>query len=158
MRMLHSSFHYDIQDLCALMEVSRSGYYKWLGRDDDPRKATREQRIALVSLVHSEHPSHGYRWVAAFIRLNKGFAISDNTAYKIFAGLGIRSETRHKQHYKPRREKDRYQNLIFTTWDCVDRPRQVVVSDMTAFHIWIFYIELTMYFDVFTKHRSCPTG
>ena len=47
--------------------------------------------------------------------------------------------------------KDKYPNLIFTTWETVDRPRQVIVSDMTAFHIRWIYIELTMYFDVFTK-------
>ena len=48
-------------------------------------------------------------------------------------------------------EKDKYPNLIFTTWDTVDRPRQVIVSDMTAFKFWYFYFEVTFYFDVFTK-------
>ena len=52
---------------------------------------------------------------------------------------------------RKRKEKDKYPNLIFTTWETVDRPRQVIVSDMTAFHIWIYYIEVTFYFDVFTK-------
>lgn len=41
--------------------------------------------------------------------------------------------------------------MIFTTWDTVDRPRQVIVSDMTAFKFWILYFEVTFYFDVFTK-------
>ena len=50
-----------------------------------------------------------------------------------------------------RKIKDTYPNLIFTTWDTVDRPRQVIVSDMTAFKFWIFYFEVTFYFDVFTK-------
>ena len=29
--------------------------------------------------------------------------------------------------------------------------RQVIVSDMTAFKVWYMYIEVTFYFDVFTK-------
>lgn len=33
----------------------------------------------------------------------------------------------------------------------VDRPRQVIVSDMTVLKFWILYFELTFYFDVFTK-------
>lgn len=41
--------------------------------------------------------------------------------------------------------------MIFAHWDTVDRPRQVIVSDMTAFHAGNKYYELTMYFDVFTK-------
>ena len=48
-------------------------------------------------------------------------------------------------------EKDKYPNLIFTTWETKDRPRQVIVSDMTAFKFWILYFEVTFYFDVFTK-------
>lgn len=33
----------------------------------------------------------------------------------------------------------------------MDRPRQVIVSDMTAFKVLYMYFEVTMYFDVFTK-------
>lgn len=54
-------------------------------------------------------------------------------------------------HYKPRKVHDRYPNLIFPTWDAFDRPRQVIVSDMTVLKFWIFYFELIFYFDVFTK-------
>lgn len=106
------------------MGVSRSGYYKW---------------------------KNGYRWTAAFIRINYGFDISDNYAYKCFRYLGIKSETKHKIHQRPRKIKDKYPNLIFSTWETVDRPKQVIVSDMTTFKFWIFYFEVTFYFDVFTK-------
>ncbi len=133
------------------MNVSRAGYYKWKKRDKSPRQLKREEIIELVSQVHEKHSTHGYRWVAAFIRTNYGYEFSDNYIYKCFAYLGIRSETKHKHRYKPRKERDKYPNLIFTTWDTVDRPRQVIVSDMTTFHIRYVYLELTMYFDVFTK-------
>lgn len=132
------------------MEVSRSGYYKWLGRDASQRAIDREKLQELVVKAHAEHPSHGYRWIAAFIRIG-GFPAGDSSVYKAFRMLGIRSETKHQPHYKPRKTKDKYPNLIFTTWETVDRPRQVIVSDMTAFHVWFYYFELTLYFDVFTK-------
>lgn len=133
------------------MGVSRSGYYKWLGREPDPHKAARSTLVECISKVHEEHRSHGYRWTAAYIRINEGYNISDNYAYRIFRHLGIRAETRHRTKYTSRRNGNRYENLIFSTWETVDSPRQVIVSDMTAFHISWFYIELTMYFDVFTK-------
>lgn len=57
---------YDVQDLCALMGVSRSGYYKWKKRDKSKRDIKREELIALVEAVHAEHRSHGYRWTAAY--------------------------------------------------------------------------------------------
>ena len=142
---------YDIQDLCALMGVSRSGYYKWKKRDKSARDLKREEVISLVSEVHTAHPSHGYRWVAAFIRVNYQQDISDNYAYKAFRFLGIKSRTNHQVHYRPRKVRDLYPNLIFTTWDTVDRPRQVIVSAMTTLKFWIIYFEITFYFDVFTK-------
>lgn len=149
--MLSRAYGYDVQDLCELMAVSRSGYYKWKNREPKPRQAKREQLIQLVQETHEAHKSHGYRWVAAYIRFNNDLEFSDNFVFKIFHYLGIRSETKHQIHYKPVKEKNKYPNLIFTTWETVDRPRQVIVSDMTAFHVHWIYLELTMYFDVFTK-------
>jgi transposase InsO family protein len=134
-----------------MMGVSRSGYYAWLRRDSSGRDVTRDTMLDTVEIVHSEHPSHGYRWVAAFIRNELGISISDNYIYKCFRYLDIQSETKHKVHYKTRKVRDKFPNLIFTTWDTVDRPRQVIVSDMTVFKFYIFYYEVTFYFDVFTK-------
>ena len=142
---------YPVKDICEMMDVSRSGYYKWLRRAPSDRDINREAMVEVVEEVHSEYPSHGYRWVAAYIRNTLRTKVSDNFVYKCFRYLGIKSETKHQPHYKPRKAKDRYPNLIFSTWETVDRPRQVVVSDMTAFKFWYFYFEITFYFDVFTK-------
>lgn len=142
---------YDIVDLCALMGISRSGFYKWKKRKPSGRDLTREQMVQLVAGVHASHSTHGYRWTAAYIRINRHASISDSYAYKCFRLLGIKSQTCHKVRSKPRKTRDRFPNLIFSAWDTVDRPRQVIVSDMTAIKYWIFYFELTLYFDVFTK-------
>ena len=142
---------YPVKDICEMMDVSRSGYYKWLRRDPSDRDINREAMVEVVEEVHSEYPSHGYRWVAAYIRNTLRTKVSDNFVYKCFRYLGIKSETKHQPHYKPRKVKDRFPNLIFSTWETVDRPRQVIVSDMTAFKFWYFYFEITFYFDVFTK-------
>lgn len=138
------------------MGVSRSGYYKWKNREKTERDIKREKLIEIVKEVHEKHSTHGYRWTAAFIRINYHYEFSDNYIYKCFQCLGIKSETKHQVHRKPRKVKDKYENLIFTTWDTVDRPRQVIVSDMTVFKFYIFYVEVTFYFDVFTKEILTP--
>lgn len=133
------------------MGVSRAGYYKWLERGQ-PIGNKRQRAIEAVAKAHAEHPSHGYRWICACLRINGIIEISENFTYKIFRFLGIRSETKHKVHHKPRKIRDRFPNLIFSTWETVDRPFQVIVSDMTAFHTrYGRYYEVTFYFDVFTK-------
>ena len=136
-----------------MMGVSRSGYYKHLQlqKKGELRSEKLRLAIALVSDAHRSHPSHGYRWIAAYIRKNKKCNFSDGLIYKAFRYLGITSETKHKKRVRPRIVKDKYPNLIFATWEKVDRPRQVIVSDMTAFYAGDRYYELTMYFDVFTK-------
>jgi hypothetical protein len=133
------------------MDVSRSGYYKWRGRDDSHKELTRAKVIALVDEVHKAHPSHGYRWVCHYIRINYGLKYSENYIYKAFCFLEIHAETRHRAKRKKHKQQEKYPNLIFSTWETVDRPRQVIVSDMTSFYVCSTYHELTMYFDVFTK-------
>lgn len=133
------------------MEVSKSGYYKWLNRKSSDREVRRKEAVELVTKIHEVHKTHGYRWTASFIRLNCSVRISANFVYKIFRIYGLRAETKHRTKYRPRKIRDKYPNLIFTTWETVDRPRQVIVSDMTAFWANYRYWELTMYFDVFTK-------
>ena len=133
------------------MSVSRSGYYKWKSRDNSEKLANRQEVITLVAKVHDEHPSHGYRWVCAYIAINYQIKYCENYIYRAFRALGIKAETKHRAKQKKRVIKDKFPNLIFTTWETVDRPRQVIVSDMTSFTVAKVYYELTMYFDVFTK-------
>ena len=62
---------YAIRDICGLMGVSRSGYYKWKRRPPSRRDINREKMIELVRTVHEKHRTHGYRWTAAYIRINE---------------------------------------------------------------------------------------
>lgn len=133
------------------MGVSRAGYYKWLKHEPTIRDHHREEIVAKVKEVHEKHMTHGYRWTAAFIRINMHIEISDSYAYKCFRYLGIKAETKHRVHYRPRKVRDKYPNLIYTTWETVDRPRQVIVSDMTMFRNRYTDFEVTFYFDVYTK-------
>lgn len=133
------------------MGVSRAGYYKWLKHEPTVRDHHREEIVGKVKEVHEKHSTHGYRWTAAFIRINMHIEISDSYAYKCFRYLGIKAATMHRIRYRPRKERDKYPNLIYSTWETVDRPRQVVVSDMTMFCLRRITFEITFYFDVFTK-------
>ena len=134
-----------------MMGVSRSGYYKWKKRGPSETDEHRQYMIELVRSTHEKHRTHGYRWTAAYIRINEKVNISDGYAYKCFRFLGIKAETLHRVKYRPRKERDKYPNLVYSTWETVDRPRQVIVSDMTMIKGPFFLFEVTFYFDVFTK-------
>ncbi len=147
--MLSSDFA--VRDTCVLMGVSRAGYYKWKNREPSAKSLTRAAIVEKVRLIHESHPTHGYRWTAAYLWHNMGIRVSDNFVYKCYRYLGIKSETTHRVRTVQRKSRDHYPNLIFSTWDTVDRPRQVIVSDMTALSFGGHYYEVTFYFDVFTK-------
>lgn len=136
--------------MCELAGVSRSGYYKWRARDGRPPDG-RKKLFLLVQQCHDAHPSHGYRWVHAYLVKHESVTVSADYIRRVFRYLGIESKTKHKKKGQSNKARNIYPNLVFTTWDTVDRPRQVIVSDMTAFWTKTRYWELVMYFDVFTK-------
>ena len=119
------------------------------GGGDPPKD--RAKVLRLVQGCHDAHPSHGYRWVHAYLKRSDGITVSAEYVRRCFLYLGIRAETKHQKRDRERKARDPYPNLIFSTWETVDRPRQVIVSDMTAFWTRSRYWELALYFDVFTK-------
>ena len=52
----------------------------------------RREILDAVEKVHQEHPTHGYRWIAAFLRLNRGIDVHDNYVFKCCKCLGIKSQ------------------------------------------------------------------
>ena len=51
------SHEYPVKDICKMMGVSRSGYYKWLRREPSSREINREFMVGVVEDIHSEHPT-----------------------------------------------------------------------------------------------------
>lgn len=116
--------------------------------------------LKAVRDCHERHPSHGYRWVHAYLTREGKIDVSPDYVRRAFGYLGIRSETKHKAKRHERQVRDPYPNLIFSTWETVDAPRQVIVSDMTAFRcgFWGYY-EMVLYFDAYTKQIvGCGLG
>ena len=135
------------------MSVNRSGYYKWLTRQSKPsqRMLQRESDISLIRDIHEKHPSHGYRWIKAYLEHKLGVIMSYNHVHLCCKYSGIISQGNHYKYVKPGEEKKNYPNLVMSSWKYLSRPLEVVVSDMTCFYVKGKYYELTFYFDAFTK-------
>ena len=131
------------------MNINPSGYYKWVHRKKNPslKELRRQADLNLIKEVHRKHPSHGYRWINAYLH-NR---YSDNYIHRLCKYEGIRSQGHHYQWKKPGEERCQYNNLVWDGWGKLTRPREVVVSDMTAFYVNKTYYELTLYFDAWNK-------
>ena len=108
----------------------------------------RLQDIELFKQYHEKYKTHGYRWLKAKINLDLGLNYSDNYAQRICSYAGIRSVSKRFYRYKSQDKFKVYPNLLFADLS-IDRPLQVVVSDMTAFWCNNTYYELTLYLDLY---------
>ena len=133
--------------------MNRSGYYKWKKRRKDPgaKQLSRQADLQLIREVHEKHPSHGYRWINAYIRNKFGIIFTDNYVHRLCRYEGIRSQGKHYQWKKPQEENYKYPNLVWNGWKSLSGPYQVIVSDMTEFYIKACIYELTLYFDAWSK-------
>lgn len=149
---LELSSSFPIKDLCQCMGISRSSYYYWLSKLNNPSSRTRTliSNILLFKEFHEKYPSHGYRWLNAKIRLDTGLIISDVTAHKCCKIAGIKSKTKHYKYKKPGPPYKVYPNLLLSSLH-VNGPLQCIVSDMTAFYVKGIYYELTLYMDLWNN-------
>ena len=135
------------------MSVSRSGYYKWKYRQENPteKMISRQSDIKTIKEIHEKHPSHGYRWINAYAKLHYGIVWTDNHVHLCCKYEGIKSKGKHYQWKRPEEEHEKFSNLVWNGWEHLSRPFEVIVSDMTAFWANKIYYELTLYFDAWNK-------
>ncbi len=146
------SSQFPVKKLCTVMNINRSGFYKWKKRLEHPsaRLASFVSNIVLFKEYHTKYPSHGYRWLNAKIRLDTGLVLSDQYAHKCCKTAGIVSVSKHYRYKKPGDPFKVYPNLLMTGLN-LNGPMQCVVSDMTAFYLKGTYYELTLYMDLWNN-------
>ena len=143
---------FPVEMLCSLMDISRSSFYYWKSRLQNPTKraVAFSENIKLFETYHLKYPSHGYRWLNAKIRLDTGLTVSDVYAHKCCKAAGIKSESKHYRYKKHGEPFKIYPNLLLADMR-VDGPLQCIVSDMTAFTVNGVYYELTLYMDIWNN-------
>lgn len=80
---------------------------------------------------HQKHQVWGYHAIAASIRQETGWAISDNLVHKCCKAAGVRSKAKRYKYRKPGEESEIFPNLVRGRWNAA-RPLEAVVSDMTC--------------------------
>ena len=146
------SGEFPVNLLCQKMGIQRSSFYNWKKNLANPseRASNLASNIELFREYHQKYPSHGYRWLNAKIKLDKGIVLSDPYAHKCCKIAGIKSVSKHYKYKKPGEPGKTYPNLLLAGIN-VDGPMQCVVSDMTAFYVKGTYYELTLYMDLWNN-------
>lgn len=81
---MEMSAQFPVKKLCSVLNVNRSGFYKWKSRLDHPSDRLKSfvSNICLFKEYHAKYPSHGYRWLNAKIRPDTGLIVSDLYAHR----------------------------------------------------------------------------
>ena len=130
------------------MNVSRSGYYKWLSRIGklNNHQKTRKSLSEQIKNIHKKHSTYGYRHIAQVIRNSTGEQFSDLLCHKICKELGIRSKAR-KTWVRAGEESIKYPNIVNGNFN-VSRPMEIVVTDCTMIYNngkaydWNYYLDV----------------
>ena len=116
---MEMSSQFPVKHLCDVLDINRSGFYKWKKRLEKPsdKLKTLVSNLILFKEYHSKYPSHGYRWLNAKIRLDTGLMVSDQYAHKLCKTAGIASVSKHYRYKKPGDPYRIYPNLLLTGLD-----------------------------------------
>jgi putative transposase len=87
---------FPVEVCCEALEVSRSGYYAWLGRPASARQTRREELARKVRQVHRENRGvYGSPRVARVLKAG-GETVCENTVAKVMREHGIRAKAKRK--------------------------------------------------------------
>ena len=148
------SENHSIKELCAVYEVSRSGYYKWLNRKgilNSYEKAQQELDYYVLD-IHSHYPSQGYRSIADTLLNMYGWVVSDISVWKSMKRLGIKGYERQKQKDSTPAgvEHKRFPNILNRQF-YADKPLKKLVTDVTYIKHKNQWYYLACYLDLYNN-------
>jgi len=110
----------------------------------------RNDLIKIVSKIHLDKPSYGYRRINSIIKRKTGWVVSDFQVHKCCKYLNIKSMIKRYRWIKPKDEHILYKNIIHNDWSTTG-PLQKIVSDMTCIPFKHKLYNLTFYMDAFNN-------
>ncbi|UOE75676.1 IS3 family transposase [Parageobacillus thermoglucosidasius] len=123
-----------IQLLCEIAGVSRSGYYKWVKRQERPsqKQLEDEQLKEKIKECHEEGKGiYGYRRVKVWLKRKHKLDINHTRVQRLMREMGIRAVIRKKRPYYGKKEpyviSDNHLNRDFHA----SKPNEKWVTDIT---------------------------
>ena len=139
---------YAIEELCKLLEVSKSGYYKWLKRKDEPDK---DKVIAelIEKCQEKTNKTYGYRRVKVWIYRETGIVINHKAILRIMKKYNLLAiRKRKKYHHYECSTYTHYNNVLnrdFTT----TKPNEKWVTDISYIQVNHKYLYLSVIKDLY---------
>lgn len=141
---------YSITNLCHLLEVSRSGYYKWLKTKDSP---DRDAHIAvLIRQCHQKtYRTYGYRRMKTWLFREAGVTINHKAVLRIMRKYDLLAYRKRKRFtvYKSM-SFHRYDNLLNRDFTA-SRPNEKWVTDISYIYTKQGFFYLSVIRDLYDR-------
>jgi transposase InsO family protein len=126
----HRRQQYPVSVMCQFFNVSRSGYYDYLRRKDEPAKDA-----ALGELIgqcqHSCRKTYGYRRVHLWLIREMRLRLNPKTVLRVMNKYGLLSEIRRRKKYRQMGQQlHRYENLLNRNFSA-NKPNTKWVTDIS---------------------------
>ena len=144
--------NHSITILCKVLEVSRSGYYKWLQRGVSPRLKLRAELLQrILEIFEESRENYGCPRVYEQLR-SEGWTCN----YKVVEELMRMNEIQARRSRKYKATTDSNHNLpiapnVLDQNFTVSEPDEVWVSDITYIHTAQGWLYLCVCIDLFTR-------
>jgi len=136
------------------MNVSRSGYYKYIKREGkhNSYERVRESIKPLIKKYYISNPTWGSARVNKQIKKDYGIIVSNNLVWKCRNKLGLQSVVRKKRrkNLSIGEEHTKYPNILKGNFN-TDRPFEKIVSDTTMIGHKGRVYDFNVYLDLFNN-------
>lgn len=123
---------YSVKEICEILGVSRSGYYKWTNRKRSERECENEQLLReLRDIYHAHNGTYGYRRLTDEFNCSHGTNYNVKRIHRLTKAVGLQAVIRRtKPNYRKSTPEVAAENVLgrdFTT----HRPNEKWLSDVT---------------------------
>lgn len=145
-----ASAEVSVDQLCRLLEISRSGYYAWLHRGISPRKLQDQRLSRQLITLHQQQPASGLDTLFHLIR--KKMVCSRKRIYRLMRQLHIQSARKfaYKRTTNSKHSHPVAPNLLNRNFQ-VSKPNTVWVGDITYIPTGQGWLYLAIIKDLCTK-------
>jgi len=125
---------YPVSMLCAITNVCRSSYYKWLRSTQNPSAKKLEDEVIMEKILECHRRLkgiYGYLRVRVWLQRTYGLNVNHKRVYRLMKALGIRSTIRRKKPYFGSKEATVKSDNVLNREFNATSPNQKWVTDIT---------------------------
>ncbi|WP_148217686.1 IS3 family transposase [Acetohalobium arabaticum] len=146
------SDQFTVVKMCQVLEVSRSGYYKWLNRKPSQReKINKKLKLKIAEIYWQHNGTYGSPRIHRVLR-KEGYTVNIKRVARLMRIMGLKAiqkrkfkRTTNSNHDLPLKE-----NLLKRDFD-IDKPDKVWVSDITYISTKKGWLYLAVVIDLYSR-------